>query len=103
MELNNLMELPPYEFGPTIEEKEAVLLGPPNDPYWSTVPLTGFGQWNLRNINALSGWDIQKGDRRIVVAVLDTGIRYTHIELINSYLPLGSIEQGGRSDELCCD
>jgi len=48
----------------------------PNDPNFS-------GQWGLTNIQATRGWDRTTGESSTVVAVLDTGIDYTHPDLMN--------------------
>ena len=47
----------------------------PNDPYASLQ------QWNLDPINAYAAWDISRGTHDVVVAVLDTGIDWTHPDL----------------------
>ncbi|UCG03158.1 MAG: S8 family serine peptidase, partial [Candidatus Heimdallarchaeota archaeon] len=55
----------------------------PDDPNWST-------QWAPQKIQADLAWDIQMGDPSIVlVAVIDTGIDYTHPDLSAQYVPLG--------------
>ena len=46
----------------------------PNDPEYS-------GQWNLPQIQASSAWDISTGTAQIKVAVIDTGVDYTHEDL----------------------
>ncbi|KJU86306.1 peptidase S8/S53 subtilisin kexin sedolisin [Candidatus Magnetobacterium bavaricum] len=57
----------------------------PNDPYFSQ-------QWALYNtgqkngtpgadIKAYKAWDVTKGDKNIIVAVLDTGVDYNHPDL----------------------
>jgi len=47
----------------------------PNDPE------TSIHQWNLDPINAYEAWDISRGTHDVVVAVLDTGIDWTHPDL----------------------
>jgi serine protease len=44
----------------------------PND---TTITVTGY-DWNLRQIDAYSAWDIVQGDPRIVLAIVDTGIAF---------------------------
>jgi len=48
----------------------------PNDPEASVR------QWNLGAINAYTAWDISRGTHDVVVAVLDTGIDWTHPDLV---------------------
>ena len=57
------------------------LLGPPDDPLFSSL-------WGLNNtttpsadIDALGAWQLTTGDSAVVVAVIDTGIDYTHPDL----------------------
>ncbi|MEO8467928.1 MAG: S8 family serine peptidase [Gammaproteobacteria bacterium] len=64
----------------------------PNDPLYAGST----GQWYLQTnavnaaaINAAQAWDTTTGTDSVVIAVLDTGIRYDHPDL-------GSIAQGGR-------
>ncbi|MFX1252361.1 MAG: S8 family serine peptidase [Promethearchaeota archaeon] len=55
----------------------------PNDPDWSL-------QYGPQIIQANLAWDIQMGDpASILVAVIDTGIDYTHPDLVDQYVPLG--------------
>jgi subtilisin family serine protease len=60
-------------------------LGVPNDMFFSS-------QWNLRNtgqnggtpgadINAVDAWDITTGSSDVVIAVIDTGVDYNHVDL----------------------
>jgi len=46
----------------------------PNDPYYGN-------QWALPKINAPSAWDKTTGSSSVVIAVIDTGIDYTHSDL----------------------
>lgn len=55
-------------------EQKARLMYTPNDPYLDN-------QWSLDTINAFEAWDIGRGSSDIVVAILDTGIDWTHEDL----------------------
>jgi subtilisin family serine protease len=52
----------------------------PNDPYIDR-------QWNMRRIYAPAAWDLTMGDDTIVVAVVDTGIDYSHPEFAGRRRP----------------
>jgi len=54
----------------------------PNDPYWSL-------QWGPQKIEADYAWNTTVGDPSVLVAVVDTGIDYTHPDLAANYVPLG--------------
>lgn len=56
----------------------AEMLGEPDDEYWDK-------QWDMRKIEAPQAWDLVKGSKDIVVAVVDTGIDYTHPDLKGGY------------------
>ena len=45
----------------------------PNDPLYSE-------QWSLTKINAPKGWDRTTGTAEVIVAILDTGLNYNHVE-----------------------
>jgi subtilisin family serine protease len=48
----------------------------PNDPYYMNGTL-----WGLNKIDAPAAWDVLTSASNILVAVLDTGVRYTHEDL----------------------
>jgi len=57
--------------------------GIPNDPYWAD-------QWGPQRIQAPLAWNIESGDlSNILVCVIDTGIDYTHPDLVDQYVALG--------------
>lgn len=49
----------------------------PNDPYYASGDL-----WGMNRIDGPSAWDISSGDRGVFVAVLDTGIKNDHVDLV---------------------
>lgn len=51
----------------------------PDDPKFLDGTL-----WGLNQIDAPQGWDVQNSASNIVVAVLDTGVRYTHEDLASN-------------------
>jgi subtilisin family serine protease len=82
----------------------ATVLSLPNDPFFSE-------QWSLNNsgqiggtpgadINAKGAWDISTGSDSIVVAVIDTGVLYTHSDLSsNIWDNMGEIPDNGIDDD----
>jgi len=78
----------------------------------SSEPLFGQGlQWGLRNtgqfggtagadIGAPEAWDTRTGAEEVVVAILDTGIRYTHEDLAaNMWVNEGEVAGNGIDDD----
>jgi thermitase len=59
--------------------------GPPNDPQfddqWSLHNLGQDGGKERADIDAMKAWAKQKGSQDVVVAVLDTGVDFTHVDL----------------------
>jgi subtilisin family serine protease/PKD repeat protein len=69
------------------------LLEVPNDPNY-------VHQSQLQIVKAAQAWEIQKGSSDVVIAIIDTGVEYTHPDLINNlYLnekdPIDGIDNDG--------
>lgn len=54
----------------------------PNDPYWVY-------QWGPKKIEVDWAWNITIGSPTVLVAIIDTGIDYTHPDIATNYEPLG--------------
>lgn len=55
----------------------------PNDPYYSSAASWGQGfddLWGVKNLGSSNAWDISQGEG-VTVAVIDSGIDYTHPDL----------------------
>lgn len=92
----HVMQVTPVEKGEATEQALARLAADPEveyavpdrKMYVQAVPTDTLysGQWHLQAlqpsaINATAAWDITKGDDSVVIAVLDTGIRFDHPDL----------------------
>jgi len=49
----------------------------PDDPLYSD-------QWYLPKINASNAWDISQGDADVVIGIIDTGVDWTHPDLVEN-------------------
>lgn len=67
-----LIQITPVDPTPIADTENIQLT--PNDPLYPQ-------QWGMSMIGANKAWDILKGDPRIIVAVIDTGVDYTHEDL----------------------
>lgn len=67
-----------YQNSPLVRAVEQTrtlyLMGRPNDP------LLGL-QWPLRTIDAFKAWPLEKPKAQVLVAVIDTGVDATHVDL----------------------
>ena len=71
------------------------LAATPNDPMWSNSALYG-----LTMISAPAAWDTITGSPSVVVANIDTGMRYTHEDLAaNIWTNPGEIQGNGVDDD----
>ena len=71
------------------------LLTTPNDPQWGTAGLYG-----LPKISAPAAWDLTTGSSAVVVANIDTGMRYTHEDLAaNMWTNSAEIQGNGVDDD----
>ena len=71
------------------------LAATPTDPMWSNTALYG-----LTRISAPAAWDTTVGSPSVVVANIDTGMRYTHEDLAaNMWTNPGEIQGNGVDDD----
>lgn len=67
----------------------------PNDIQWGTA-----GMYGLPKISAPAAWDLTTGSSTVVVANIDTGMRYTHEDLAaNMWTNPGEIQGNGIDDD----
>ena len=99
-----------YERSGLVEYAEPDLLlftaTAPNDPYY-----TGGSLWHLHNTGQTSGladadldgpeaWDTMNSAGDVVIAIVDTGVRYTHEDLAaNMWVNPGEIPDNGKDDD----
>lgn len=71
------------------------LLATPNDPDFSHT-----GMYGLLKISAPAAWDVTTGSETVVVANIDTGMRYTHEDLAaNIWTNAGEVPNNGIDDD----
>lgn len=65
----------------------------PNDP---SLPI----QWGITKVQAKLAWDISQGDANTIIAVIDTGVDYDHLDLANNiWHNPGEIPENGIDDD----
>lgn len=71
----------------------------PNDPD-PEIKLLDNKLWGLKKINAPKAWNFQRGSKDVVVAVIDSGVDYTHPDLKdNMWRNLGEVETPNGIDD----
>ena len=89
-----------YEQSPLIDAVEYNYLRPtladpiiPNDPMYPE-------QWNLPLMKLPQAWAIEKGDRNVVLAIIDSGIDYRHDDLApKAWINPGEVPENGLDDD----
>lgn len=76
----------------------------PNDPrfgeQWSLNNLGGSGSTADADIDAPEAWNINTGGSSVVVAVIDTGVDFTHPDLVEaSWVNTGEVAGNGQDDD----
>ena len=75
----------------------------PNDPFMNSSGSWGQSYpdlWGLKNIQAEQAWDISTGSSEVVVAVVDTGVNYSHPDIAeNIWVNEGEIPNNGIDDD----
>lgn len=86
------------------KDQQATLFNTPNDPFYSTsgnILPTMADMYGLGSINAEQAWDITTGSSDVVVAVIDSGVDYTHPDLAdNIWVNTAEIPANGIDDDL---
>ncbi len=81
---------PDYPIDPIPQTPTAVIT---DDPYFSK-------QWFHSTLNSLAAWQVDDGSDEIIAAVVDTGVDYTHPDLVdNMWINKGEIPYNGKDDD----
>lgn len=88
--LQTLRKQPDVEYAEIDQRRYVHAAVAPNDTYF-TATTNRTGQWYLQSseaasINAINAWGVTQGSNSIVVAVLDTGVRFDHPDLSGKLL-----------------
>jgi len=75
----------------------------PNDPYYSSYGSWGqsyLDMYGLYNISAGNAWNQTTGNSNVTVAVIDTGLDYTHPDIVNNvWTNIDEIPNNGIDDD----
>jgi len=65
----------------------------PNDTYFNK-------EWYLKKIKAINAWDVNKGDSKIIIGIVDTGVDWKHPDLAdNIWTNKNEIPDNGKDDD----
>lgn len=89
---------PDYNRKPSLEPND---LQYRNGTLWGLKNSGQFGGVPGADINAVSAWDLSTGSTNIIVAVIDTGVNYNHVELRpQMWVNPGEVAGNGIDDDL---
>lgn len=84
-EPNYILQISDWQSGPDPAQTIARLLATPNDPMfdqlWGLHNTGQTGGTNDADIDAPEAWDVSTGSDDVIIAVIDTGVDYTHEDL----------------------
>jgi len=98
-------DISPYELIKILSKNELVeyaepryireLTLSPNDPYF----IQG-NQWALKNIEAERAWDVSRGNKEVIIGIVDTGVEWLHSDLAdNIWINKSEIPDNGIDDD----
>jgi subtilisin family serine protease len=64
----------------------------PNDPLWAE-------QWGQQMIYCEKAWDVERGDSDIIIAILDSGVFYHHVDFADKIWPNPNEKEDGRDND----
>lgn len=87
-----------FEADPAVQHVEKIgmhaLYNEPNDPYYKGSPNPSFPYdqwhlWDVHSIDAEQAWGLQSGRPDVLVGILDSGVRYFHVDLGGTFTVWG--------------
>ena len=78
--LDKILKEPQIEYAELNSYVHAFYL--PNDPKWDK-------QWGPQRIGCQDSWDVEIGQKSVKIAIVDTGVDYTHEDLVGNYVSGG--------------